>query len=168
MRTLFGADGLVSKAFGSKALSMRVGMPRAGLAAVLVGSLSLGGCLGYEGLHYRGYMLDEKAAEQVRTGASAEQVLVVLGTPSTTSTVGGDAWYYISQKVERPLAFMQPKVTEQRVFAVYFDKGKKVQRIANYGLQDGQVFDFVTRTTPTAGAESSFVRNMFSNLMRFS
>jgi outer membrane protein assembly factor BamE (lipoprotein component of BamABCDE complex) len=63
---------------------------------------------------------------------------------------------------------MQPSVTEQRVFAVYFDKGKKVQRIANYGLQDGQVFDFVTRTTPTAGAESSFVRNMFSNLLRFS
>ncbi len=161
MRSVFGADGLVSKA-----LSMP--KPRFGLAAVLVGSLALGGCLGYEGLHYRGYVLDEKAAEQVRTGASAEQVLVVMGTPSTTSTIGGDAWYYISQKVERPLAFMQPSVTEQRVFAVYFDKGKKVQRIANYGLQDGQVFDFVTRTTPTAGAESSFVRNMFSNLLRFS
>jgi outer membrane protein assembly factor BamE (lipoprotein component of BamABCDE complex) len=166
MRSVFGADGLVSRA-----LSVRVtgiGMPKVGLAAVLAVSLALGGCLGYEGLHYRGYVLDEKAAEQVRTGASAEQVLVVMGTPSTTSTVGGDAWYYISQKVERPLAFMQPSVTEQRVFAVYFDKGKKVQRIANYGLQDGQVFDFVTRTTPTAGAESSFVRNMFSNLLRFS
>lgn len=138
-----------------------------GLAAALAGSLALGGCLGYEGTHFRGHVLDEKAAEQVRTGASAEQVLVVLGTPSTTSTVGGDAWYYISQKVERPLAFMQPSVTDQRVYAVYFDKNKRVQRIANYGIEDGQVFDFVTRTTPTAGAESSFVRNMFSNLMRF-
>lgn len=148
---------------------MRSGIgQKIGLAAALAGSLLLGGCLGYEGMHYRGHVLDEKAAEQVRTGASAEQVLVVLGTPSTTSTVGGDAWYYISQKVERPLAFMQPSVTDQRVYAVYFDRNKKVQRIAHYGLQDGQVFDFVTRTTPTAGAESSFVRNMFSNLMRFS
>lgn len=155
MRSVFGADGLV---FGRKIR----------LAAALIGTLSMGGCLGYEGIHYRGHVLDEKAAEQVRMGASAEQVLVVLGTPSTTSTVGGDAWYYISQKVERPLAFMQPSVTDQRVYAVYFDKNKRVQRIANYGIQDGQVFDFVTRTTPTAGAESSFVRNMFSNLMRFS
>ena len=158
MRSVFGADGLVSRAPGARVV---------GLVAALASALSLGGCLGYEGMHYRGHVLDEKAAEQVRTGASAEQVLVVLGTPSTTSTIGGDAWYYISQKVERPLAFMQPSVTDQRVYAVYFDKNKKVQRIANYGVQDGQVFDFVTRTTPTAGAESSFVRNMFSNLMRF-
>lgn len=163
MRSVFGADGLVSRTFGARPKSRKLG-----LAAALAGTLSLGGCLGYEGMHYRGHVLDEKAAEQVRTGASAEQVLVVLGTPSTTSTIGGDAWYYISQKVERPLAFMQPSVTDQRVYAVYFDKNKKVQRIAHYGLQDGQVFDFVTRTTPTAGAESSFVRNMFSNLMRFS
>jgi outer membrane protein assembly factor BamE (lipoprotein component of BamABCDE complex) len=63
---------------------------------------------------------------------------------------------------------MQPKITDQRVFAVYFDKNKKVQRVANYGLEDGKLIDFVTRTTPTAGAESSFVRNMLTNLLRFS
>jgi len=81
--------------------------------------------------------------------------------------VGGDAWYYISQRTERTLAFMQPKVTDQRVFAVYFGKGKRVERIANYGLEDGRVIDFASRTTPTAGAESSFIRNMLMNLMRF-
>ena len=47
-------------------------------------------------------------------------------------------------------------------------KSKKVNRIANYGLEDGQLIDYVTRTTPTAGAEPSFVRNMLSNLLRFS
>ncbi len=137
------------------------------LTAVLGAALALGGCLGYEGDMTRGYVIDDKAMDQVRVGASAEQVLVVMGTPSTTSTVGGDAWYYISQKTERSLAFMQPKVTDQRVFSIYFDKNKKVQRTANYGLQDGRVIDFVTRTTPTAGAESSFVRNMLTNLLRF-
>jgi len=54
------------------------------------------------------------------------------------------------------------------VLAVYFDRGKKVQRIANYGMEDGKLIDFVTRTTPTAGAESSFVQNMLQNLLRFS
>ncbi|MDB5570252.1 MAG: SmpA/OmlA domain protein [Hyphomicrobiales bacterium] len=138
------------------------------LTATLGAALALGGCLGYEGDLTRGYVIDAKAMDQVRTGASAEQILVVMGTPSTTSTVGGDAWYYISQKTERSLAFMQPKITDQRVFAVYFDKNKKVQRVANYGLEDGKLIDFVTRTTPTAGAESSFVRNMLTNLLRFS
>ena len=137
------------------------------LAGAAIAALALGGCLGYDGVNYRGYVIDAKVMDQVRTGASAEQVLVVMGTPSTTSTVGGDAWYYISQKTERSLAFQQVAVTDQRIFAVYFDKNKKVQRVANYGVEDGRVIDFVTRTTPTAGPESSFLRNMFTGLLRF-
>ena len=99
----------------------------AALAGAAFAALALGGCLGYEGTHYRGYVIDAKTMDQVRVGASAEQVLVVMGTPSTTSTIGGDAWYYISQKTERTVAFQQPRVTDQRIFAVYFDKNKKVQ-----------------------------------------
>ena len=136
------------------------------IAAALATSLS--GCVGYDGDIYRGYVVDEKVVNQVKTGSSKEQTLVLLGTPSTTSTVGGDAWYYISQKAERKLAFMQPTVTDQRILAVYFDKNKKVQRIANYGLEDGRVINFNDRSTPTAGAESSFVKNMLQNLLRFS
>jgi len=139
-----------------------------GLSLATALATSLGGCLGYDGDVYRGYVIDDKVMSQVKMGSSAEQTLVVLGTPSTTSTVGGDAWYYISQKTERKLAFMQPTVTDQRIFAVYFDKNKKVQRIANYGLEDGKVVNFIDRTTPTAGGETSFLKNMMQNLLRFS
>ncbi len=131
-------------------------------------ALSLGGCLGYDGEITRGYVLDQHALEQVKTGSSAEQVLVLLGTPSTTSTIGGSAWYYISQKVDRSLAYSAPSITDQRVLAVYFTPQKKVERIANYGLQDGKVFDFISRTTPTGGAEQGFVKNLFRSFLNFS
>jgi outer membrane protein assembly factor BamE (lipoprotein component of BamABCDE complex) len=136
------------------------------IAAAALAS-ALGGCLGYDGEVARGYIIDDKALEQVKTGSSAEQVLVVLGTPSTTSTVGGDAWYYISQQTNRALAFNAPTVTDQRVLAVYFTKNKKVERVANYGIQDGKIFDFVSRTTPTAGSEPSFIKNALNGLLRF-
>lgn len=138
---------------------------RLALAAALC--VGLGGCLGYEGKVIHGFQGDERLYEQVRVGASAEQVLTLLGTPTTTSTVGGDAWYYVTQVTDRSFAFQSPSVVDQHIFAVYFDKNKKVVRIANYGLQDGKVFDFVSRTTPTAGAESTFLKGMFLNLMRF-
>jgi outer membrane protein assembly factor BamE (lipoprotein component of BamABCDE complex) len=162
--------GLYSASVGNIAETLRVrGRARsATLALALAAPLVLGGCLGYDGEIYRGYVIDDRTISQVQVNSSAEQVLVVLGTPSTTSTVGGDAWYYISQKTNRPVAFMKERVTDQRVFAVYFDKNKKVTRIANYGLEDGQLIDYVTRTTPTAGAEPSFVKNMLTNLLRFS
>ncbi len=136
-----------------------------GLLAMM---MSLAGCLGYDGTIQRGYVQDEKALEQVKPGSSAEQVLVVLGSPSTTSTIGGDAWYYISQTVDQKFQFMNGSVTDQKVLAVYFTKAKKVERVANYGIQDGQVIDFVTRTTPTGGAEQSFLKNLFRNFLRFS
>ena len=45
--------------------------------------------------------------------------------------------------------------------AVYFDKNRRVQRLANYGLQDGKVFDFVTRTTPTGGKDYAYINALF-------
>ena len=35
------------------------------------------------------------------------------------------------------------------------------------GLEDGKVFDFISRTTPTGGADQSFVKNMLKGLLRF-
>jgi len=53
------------------------------------------------------------------------------------------------------------------VLAIYFDKSGKVERIANYGMKDGKVFDFVSRTTPTGGQEPNFLRNIMTGLFRF-
>ncbi len=57
---------------------------------------------------------------------------------------------------------MPEHVTDQHVLAVYFDKSKKVERLANYGLEDGKVIDFQTRATPSAGSETNLVRSMLS------
>jgi len=129
-----------------------------GYMAIIALALSLGGCLGET--FQRGYVLPEGALEQIRLGASQEQVLIVLGTPSTVATVSGEAFYYISQRAERAVSFMPTKITDQRVVAVYFDKDRRVERVASYGIKDGRVFDFISRTTPTAGSDISVVKAM--------
>ncbi|MEA2933537.1 MAG: hypothetical protein QOD74_183 [Variibacter sp.] len=124
----------------------------------LAAAIPLGGCITQS--YQRGYVLPDGALEQIPVGSSQEQVLVVLGTPSTVATVSGEVFYYISQKTEQT-SFLPQKVIDQRVIAVYFDKGRRVQRIANYGLQDGRVFDFVSRTTPAGGRELSYLTYIF-------
>ena len=139
------------------------------LLAVAALAISLSGCIGYDGDFDRGYQVDEQAIARIQVGKTNKtEALAIMGTPSTTSTIGGDAWYYIGQKLHRTVAFMQPTITDQAVVAVYFDKNSKVSRIANYGMKDGQVFDFVSRTTPTGGAEPNFLRNIMTGLFRFS
>lgn len=136
---------------------------RAAAAAVLVSAaLVLGGC--FSETFQRGYVLPEGALDQIPLGASQEQVLLVLGTPSTVATVSGEAFYYISQRADRPVSFMNINITDQRVVAVYFDKNRKVQRLAEYGMKDGKIFDFVSRTTPTSGNENNFISYIFRTI----
>jgi outer membrane protein assembly factor BamE (lipoprotein component of BamABCDE complex) len=130
------------------------------LAFIAVLGASASGCMMGEEIQ-RGYVLDEAAVASLRPGTSAEQVLTSLGTPSTVSTVGNKSWYYISQRSRRRLQFMNESVVDQRVTAVYFNQNLRVERVAVYGLQDGKIFDFISRTTPSGGGELSFIGQLF-------
>ncbi len=127
--------------------------------AVCTATLALGGC--FAETYQKGYILPQGALEQIPIGSSQDQVLIVMGTPSTVATLSGEVFYYISQRAERPVAFMHQRVTDQRVIAVYFDKNRRVVRLANYGLQDGKIFDYISRTTPTSGQEMSYLTPLF-------
>ncbi len=134
---------------------------RAAAAAMLVCGL-LAACTGEQ--FQKGYILPPGALEQIPIGASQDQVLIVLGTPSTVATLNGEVFYYISQRTSRPVMFMNQKVIDQRVIAVYFDKNRQVVRLANYGLKDGKIFDFISRTTATSGQEMSYLTPLFKLL----
>ena len=136
----------------------RYARPLRAAAFLLALAAPLGGC--FTQTYQRGYVLAEGALEQIPLGATQEQVLIVLGTPSTVATVSGEVFYYISQRGEQT-AFMPQKIIDQRVVAVYFDKNRRVERLANYGMQDGKIFDFIGRTTPTAGQELNYLTYVF-------
>jgi outer membrane protein assembly factor BamE (lipoprotein component of BamABCDE complex) len=134
---------------------------RMAAAAALVG-VALAGCTGEQ--FQKGYILPPGALEQIPIGASQDQVLIVMGTPSTVATLDGEVFYYISQRSERKVAFMNQQVVDQRVIAIYFDKNRRVRRLANYGLQDGKIFDFISRTTATSGQEMNYLTPIFKLL----
>ncbi|MEP3280022.1 MAG: outer membrane protein assembly factor BamE [Stappiaceae bacterium] len=122
------------------------------LSVVLVASLS--GC--FTKTLQRGHVIPEDTLEEIQVGSSAEQVELLLGTPSTTSTINGQTYYYISQKSEQ-IAFMKEDIVDQRVVAVYFDEEGRVRDLGNYGIKDGKVFDFIDRTTRTGGQDYGFL-----------
>lgn len=146
--------------FGGK-LNRRSGKWASALAtaATLALALPLGGC--FSETYQKGYVIPEGALEQIPIGASQEQVLILMGTPSTVATVSGEVFYYISQRAERKVAFMPQAVVDQRVVAVYFDRSRRVERLANYGMRDGKIFDYVSRTTPSGGEEINYLGGVF-------
>ncbi|MEM5584061.1 MULTISPECIES: outer membrane protein assembly factor BamE [unclassified Roseibium] len=120
----------------------------------LLVTLPLGGC--FTSTYTHGHVITSDMLNQVQVGSSREQVELVLGSPSTTSSLAGDAYYYISQKTATT-AFMAPSIVEQRVVAVYFDDDGFVKDMGNYSLQDGKIVDIVSRKTRTGGADYGFL-----------
>ena len=142
--------------------SIRSGARARRAAALLLIALMGGATVGCKGItqsYQRGYVLPDGALEQIPLGASQDQVLVVLGTPSTVATVSGEVFYYISQRTEQT-SFMPQEEINRRVIAVYFDKNRKVERLADYGIKDGKVFDSISRTTTSGGQELNVITYM--------
>lgn len=151
--------------------------PRAvvGLASALAVTAALSGCnsskmfgdLNPSETFNQGYIVDQQALDSVPVGSSREQVLLALGTPSTTATFDNEVFYYISQTRKRSFAFQNPHLVDQRVLAIYFGADGRVEKLANYGLQDGKIFDFISRTTPTGGKDQNFLMQLISGVGNF-
>ncbi|MAY60717.1 MAG: outer membrane assembly protein BamE [Rhizobiales bacterium] len=132
-----------------------------GAAMVAMTAVAVSGCTTKE-VFNQGYVIDQNALELTPVGSSREQVLLSLGTPSTTATFDNEVFYYISQKRVRGAAFMKPRLVSQNVLAVYFDEEGTVTNIANYTLKDGKAFDMISRTTPTASKDETFLLQILS------
>ena len=133
-------------------------------ALVLASLLALGLTACAETITKHGHQFTDKDIQQVTPGSSEAQVKAALGTPTSTATVGtGTAYYYISS-VEGQKAFFTPTEKDRRVLAVYFGPLGSVDRVANYGLKDGKVFDFVKQETPSHARDESLLKALFRNL----
>lgn len=127
-------------------------------------SLAAAGCQVGE-VYTRGQKVTNEQLEQVPVGSSREQVLLALGTPTTTGLADGEILYYISQVSGRSLAFQRASVRDRRILAVYLDDKGDVRQIAEYGLKDGRVFDYLSRKTRTSGSDLAFISQVLGGLM---
>jgi outer membrane protein assembly factor BamE (lipoprotein component of BamABCDE complex) len=123
-------------------------------------SLALIGCTPV--VSQRGYLADPVGEASINVGTDSKTTIQQrLGDPSTSSTFDGDTWYYISS-VERQIAFFNPIVDNRKIMVVHFDKDGKVTELKHFGLKDGHVVAFESRTTPTPGREMTFLQQLFN------
>jgi outer membrane protein assembly factor BamE (lipoprotein component of BamABCDE complex) len=138
---------------------------RQAIVAVALASTFLAACGTTVTKH--GHHFHDTDVQQIRPGMTQEQVRMTLGTPTTTASVGsGNAYYYISNTMSQT-AFLAPTEVDRQVIAVYFTPTGSVERVAQYGMKDGKVFDVISRTTPSVNAnDEGLLRQLFRNLGR--
>ncbi len=111
---------------------------------------------------------DPDDIELVEVGQSTRRdVEKRLGTPSTSSIFSDKIWYYFTETTQQ-VAFFEPKVKNRKIIAIVFAPDGRVENIATYTEADGKPVDLVSRVTPTAGNELTFIQQLFGNIGRFS
>ncbi len=133
------------------------------ICAAIMLSAALAGCGGVGTIDRRGQVWGDTDVAQLQPGMSKEQVRSSFGSPQTSSSIGGETFYYISS-TERTISFMKPSVIDRKVLAVYFDRNDNVANITQYTLQDGRVVKFAKGETAAYGKDESIVRQLLGNI----
>jgi outer membrane protein assembly factor BamE (lipoprotein component of BamABCDE complex) len=95
-----------------------------------------------------------------------DEVIKILGSPSSVSVFNDKSWYYISRRTGQT-AFFEPDVLDQQVFIVSFDDQGVVKTLDHKGVQDAKAIDPVPRATPAPGRELTFLEQLIGNVGKF-
>lgn len=127
----------------------------------IVACLALAGCAAE--INSRGNLPPDDKLAQVTPGITRDQVVQILGSPSTVATFSDQAWYYIGQRTE-DYAFYKPRVMERQVVVVQFDEQGRVAEVKRLDMEDGKPVEMVSRTTPSVSRDLSLMQQIFGNL----
>jgi outer membrane protein assembly factor BamE (lipoprotein component of BamABCDE complex) len=118
-------------------------------------------------INARGHVDAQKNMEKIQVGRSYRQdVMQMLGSPSTTSTFGEERWYYITAQKEA-FGFLAPEVTKQDVTQITFNEDGMVTDIQRRGIKDRRDIEITQETTPTEGHQLGFFEQLLGNVGRF-
>ncbi len=131
----------------------------------LAAALLLAGCT--ISVDQRGNLPDPDKLATIKPGTTTkEQVVKILGTPSSASTFNDDTWYYISRRTKQ-VAFLSPTVLDQQVYIVDFNDQGIVKDIGHRTLADGEPITPAPGATPAPGRELTFLEQVIGNMGKF-
>ena len=127
-------------------------------------ALTLGAC--NPTLRTHGYIATEDKPQAIEENSDTKaSVLARLGNPSVKSTFDEDTWYYLTS-VRQRLAYLRPLTEERSITAVTFNEDGQVEKVAEYGIENGQYVNLSDRETPTRGRQLSVLEQIFGTIGR--
>lgn len=135
------------------------------LLTAIAATAALGAC--GASVEQRGNLPPPDEIAQIHPGKTTkDQVVKILGTPSSVGIFNEKDWYYISSRTSQ-FSFFKPKVVDQQVFIVGFNNDGVVKAVDHKTLLDGHEVVPVARATPAPGRELSFLEQLLGNLGKF-
>ena len=133
--------------------------------AVLISAIvAVAGCTTLTRKH--GFVPLPEDLAQMTVGASTrDDIITLVGPPTTTGTVSGDTLYYV-QSERSSFGPFEPEITSREVVAISFTPAGVLSNIERFGLQDGRVVVLSRRITDDGIADVTFIGQLLGTIGR--
>jgi len=114
----------------------------------------------------RGNFLIAEDVQLLQAGLSTQnEVLNLLGSPTSKAVFDENIWYYVGLKTEKE-SFFDEKVTNRQVYKLEFGDNSVLQDIA---LVEGESLDIPLneRVTKTSGNQVTFIQQILGNIGKY-
>jgi outer membrane protein assembly factor BamE (lipoprotein component of BamABCDE complex) len=115
-----------------------------------------------------GYLVNSSSINLINTNkTSEEEVVNILGEPTTTSTFLPKTYYYMERKYSQ-VAFFSPKLLEQKIISIEFTPKNIVKSIIIYTAKDAHDLDYDIDQITFEGNKVGVFEQVIGNLGKFS
>ena len=112
----------------------------------------------------QGYLIDETLLTSIQPGVdNRDSVAKTLGRPTFSAQFDAGEWYYVSRNTGQ-YAFANPKVLEQSILIISFDKAGNVAKVERRGMEQVARISPEKDKTITLGRDTGFLEELFGNL----
>ncbi len=120
----------------------------------------------HSNLDFKGHQIPQESFAALKAGLGKEEIINILGNPSTRSDFGSETWFYVSEKIEKT-SYVRNNVLKREVVILNFSKDGKLLNFKK--LENDQVnpLEFNEEKTPIKGDDTSLIKETFKNIGKF-
>tara|TARA_B100000795_G_scaffold29133_1_gene19251 strand:+ start:164 stop:628 length:465 start_codon:yes stop_codon:yes gene_type:complete len=116
--------------------------------------------------HHGVHFLDKKQKKLVINKSNRNDILMLLGAPSTESTFDNDLWIYIERKTDQSsiIKFGTEKIVLNNVLLLEINNKGLLQKKEFFNLKDMKNIKFISKTTDSQYSKNTFIYAFLSSL----
>ena len=116
--------------------------------------------------HHGVPFLEKKQSKLIVNKSNKNDILKILGNPSTKSKFDNDVWIYIERKQTQSKItnFGKKKIYKNDVLVLEIDSYGMLKKKEFYNIEDMQKIKIVEDTTSTSFAKNSFIYDFMSSM----
>ena len=115
---------------------------------------------------HTGNMPSEEKINMLFKGQSKQDVLELLGSPSSVVTVDKDTWIYMSSEIKQ-VAFLAPEEIDRNVLVVKFNPEGKISAIERLDKTQGGEIEIAQEQTPNPEQKEGFFQKYFGGVGQY-